>query len=181
MVLLWVLKWLFLLLTFFLVSSNLTLSLTDKHQLHLLISSCHPIPFRLALHVCRIYSTNVKFKLRINELETYLLGRGYNNTFLEAGFLRAANIPRANARYRLNLKILTKEDYAVFSWYHVAIFRSFSRVTCPFWMHRERRRWVFDLSNELVWRLEVSLFIFISFDWHWIDILSEFFKLLINN
>ena len=103
------------------MGTNLTLSLTDKHQLHLLISSCHAhhikivIPFRLALRVYRIYSTNVKFKLRINELETYLLGRGYNNTFLEAGFLRAANIPRANARYRLNLKILTKEDYAVFS------------------------------------------------------------------
>ena len=46
------------------------------------------------------------------------------------------------------------------------------------WMHRERRRCVFDLSTELVWPLEVSVFCFISFDWHWIDILSEFSKLL---
>ena len=37
-------------------------------------------------------------------------------------------------------------------------FFAVSRVTWPFWMHRERRRWFFDLSKELVWRLEVSFF-----------------------
>ena len=44
-------------------------------------------------------------------------------------------------------------------------------------MHRERRRWFFDLSKQLVWRLVVSLFCIISFGWHWINKLSEFFKL----
>ena len=37
-------------------------------------------------------------------------------------------------------------------------FFAVSRVTWPYWMHRERRRWFFDLSKELVWRLEVSFF-----------------------
>ena len=46
------------------------------------------------------------------------------------------------------------------------------------WMDHERRRWFFDLSKEHVWRLEVSIFCLIPFDWHWIDILSEFSKLL---
>ena len=73
---------------------------TDKHQ-HLLSSSCHPhhtkkaIPFRLALRLRlrRICCADAKFKLRINELKTYLLARGYNyNNLLEEQFLRAANI-----------------------------------------------------------------------------------------
>ena len=77
---------------------------TDKHQL-LLSSSCHPqhtkkaiaIPFSLALRIRRICSTDAKFTLRLNELRTYLLARGYGNTFLDSQFKRAANISRTEA------------------------------------------------------------------------------------
>ena len=57
------------------------------------------IPFRLALRLRfrRIFSTDDKFKRRINELKTYLLARGYNYNFLEEQFLRVANISRTNA------------------------------------------------------------------------------------
>ena len=84
------------------IQTDLYTKPTDKHQ-HLLSSSCHPqhtktsIPFSLALRIRRICSTDAAFELRINELKTYLLARGYNNTFLDSQFLRAANISRIDA------------------------------------------------------------------------------------
>ena len=84
------------------IETDLFAKPTDKHQHLILSSSGHPhhtkkaIPFSLALRLCRICSTDAKFKHRINELKTYLLARGYNNNFLEKQFLRAANISRAN-------------------------------------------------------------------------------------
>ena len=60
---------------------------TDKHQ-HLLYSSCHPlhseraIPFRLALRLRRICSTDEMFNIRAAQLTTYLLKRRYNRYFV---------------------------------------------------------------------------------------------------
>ena len=84
------------------IQTDLYTKPTDKHQ-HLLSSSCHPqhtktsIPFSLALRIRRICSTNATFQFRINELKTYLLARGYRNTFLDSQFLRAYNISRTGA------------------------------------------------------------------------------------
>ena len=84
------------------IQTDLYTKPTDKHQ-HLLSSSCHPqhtkisIPFSLALRIRRICSTNATFQFRINELKTYLLARGYRNTFLDSQFLRAYNISRTDA------------------------------------------------------------------------------------
>ena len=84
------------------IETDLYTKPTDKHQ-HLLSSSCHPhhtkkaIQFSLARGLRLICSTDVKFKLRINEPKTYLLADGYYNIFLEEQFLRAANISRTNA------------------------------------------------------------------------------------
>ena len=84
------------------IETDLFTKPTDKQQ-HLLSSSCHPhhtkkaLPFSLALRLRRICHTDAKFKHRINELNTYLLARGYNNSFQEEQFLRAANIFRTNA------------------------------------------------------------------------------------
>ena len=91
-----------IILMLLIIETDLFTKPTDKHQ-HLLSSSCHlhhtnkAIPFSLALRLRRICSTDVTFKLRINERKKYLLGRGYNNTFLEEQFLRAADISRTNA------------------------------------------------------------------------------------
>ena len=91
-----------LLLLLLIIETDLFTKPTDKHQ-HLFSSSCHPhhtkkaIQFSLVRRLRCICSTDVKFKLRINELKTYLLARGYNNTFLQEQFLRAANISRTNA------------------------------------------------------------------------------------
>ena len=71
------------------IETDLYTKPTDKHQ-HLLSSSCHPqhtkkaIPFSLALRIRRICSTDTNFTLRLNELRTYLLARGYGNTFLDS-------------------------------------------------------------------------------------------------
>ena len=79
------------------IETDLYTKPTDKHQ-HLLSSSCHPqhtkkaIPFSLALRIRRICSTDTNFTLRLNELRTYLLARGYSNTFLDSQFKRATNI-----------------------------------------------------------------------------------------
>ena len=84
------------------IETDLYTKPTDKHQ-HLLSSSCHPqhttkvIPFSLALRLRRICSTDAKFTLRLNELRTYLLARGYSNTFLKSQFKRATNISRTEA------------------------------------------------------------------------------------
>ena len=81
---------------------------TDKHQ-HLLSSSCHPqhtkkaIPFSLALRLRRIGSTDAKSAVRLNELRTYLLTRGYGNTFLDSQFKRATNIFLALKLYVLTV------------------------------------------------------------------------------
>ena len=42
-------------------------------------------------------STDTNFTLRLNELRTYLLARGYGNTFLDSQFKRATNISRTEA------------------------------------------------------------------------------------
>ena len=84
------------------IETDLYTKPTDKHQ-HLLSSSCHPqhtkkaIPFSLALRIRRICSTDTNFTLRLNELRTYLLARGYGNTFLDSQFKRATNISRTEA------------------------------------------------------------------------------------
>ena len=51
----------------------------------------------LALRIRRICSTYTNFTLRLNELRTYLLARGYGNTFLDSQFKRATNISRTDA------------------------------------------------------------------------------------
>ena len=84
------------------IETDLYTKPTDKHQ-HLLSSSCHPrhtkkaIPFSLALRIRRICSTDINFELRIDELKTYLIARGYHSTFLDSQFKRAANISRTDA------------------------------------------------------------------------------------
>ena len=75
---------------------------TDKHQ-YLSQSSCHPrhtkrtIPFSLPLRLRRICSSDETFKLRTNELRTYLNKRGYNPSFLNQEIGRVNGIPRSDA------------------------------------------------------------------------------------
>ena len=52
------------------------------------------IPFRLALRLRRICSTDATFNTRAAQLTTYLLKRGYNGNFVTKQIRRASDIPR---------------------------------------------------------------------------------------
>ena len=49
-------------------------------------------------------------------------------------------VPGGGMNLRVRPRVKVNKDYAVFPSLLAAIFRGFSRVTWPFWMHRERRR-----------------------------------------
>ena len=82
------------------VSTDLYSKPTDKHQ-NLFHTSCHPnsckkgIPFKQALRIRRICSTNAFFEKRISESCDYLVKRGYSKDHVEREIDRARGIPRA--------------------------------------------------------------------------------------
>ena len=71
----------------------------NSHQ-YLLPSSCHPfyskkvIPYSQALRLNRICSDNKLFDKRSNDLEEYLLERGYSEKMVRKEILQARAIPR---------------------------------------------------------------------------------------
>ena len=66
-----------------------------------------------SLRIRRICSTNATFQFRINELKTYLLARGYRNTFLDSQFLRAYNISRTDALQTNRRDSITRIPFVV--------------------------------------------------------------------
>ena len=81
------------------IETELYVKPTDSHQ-YLLSSSCHPfyckkgIPYSQALRLNRICSNNKFFDKRCNDLEKYLLDRGYSERMVRKEILRARAIPR---------------------------------------------------------------------------------------
>ena len=75
---------------------------TDKHQ-YLLKSSCHPshtkqsIPFRMALRLRRICSTDEFFNTRSGALTTHLIKRGYKHRLVKDSIENVRQIPRSRA------------------------------------------------------------------------------------
>ena len=78
---------------------------TDRHQ-YLDPSSCHPIhcinsiPYSQALRLNRICSENSLFDKRCNELESWLLNRGYNDRLVREKILIARRQSRDDLLYR---------------------------------------------------------------------------------
>ena len=81
------------------IETDLYVKPTDSHQ-NLLSSSCHPfyskkgIPYTQALRLKRICSNNKFFDKRYNDLDKYLLERGYSEKMIRKKILRARAIPR---------------------------------------------------------------------------------------
>ena len=81
------------------IETDLYMKPTDSYQ-YLLSSSCHPfyckkgIPYSQALRLNRICSNNEFFDKRCNDLEKYLLERGYSEKMVRKEMLRARVIPR---------------------------------------------------------------------------------------
>ena len=75
---------------------------TDTHQ-YLSASSCHPrhcksaIPYSQALRIRRICSSEENFVRHANELQSHLIHRGYNRSFVHQQIVRAGAICRIDA------------------------------------------------------------------------------------
>ena len=80
---------------------------TDIHQ-YLLSFCCHSfygkngIPYRQALRLDKICSNNEFFDERCNDLEKYLLERGYSEKMVRKKILRARDIPREATSEKVN-------------------------------------------------------------------------------
>ena len=81
------------------IETDLYVKPTDSHQ-YLQSSSCHPfhckkgIPHSQALRLNRICSETNSFDKRCNDLEIFLLERGYSSTLVRKEILRATKVPR---------------------------------------------------------------------------------------
>ena len=89
------------------IETDLHVKPTDSHQ-YLLSCSCHPfyckkgIPYSQALRLNRVYSNNKFFDKRCNDLEKYLLDRGYSERMVRKEILRARAIPRNTLLGKVN-------------------------------------------------------------------------------
>ena len=81
------------------IETDLYVKPTDSHQ-YLQSSSCHPfhckkgIPYGQALRLSHICSETNSFHKRCNDLERFLLERGYSSKLVRKEILRARKIPR---------------------------------------------------------------------------------------
>ena len=81
------------------IETDLYVKPTDSHQ-YLLSSSCHPfyckkgIPYSQALRLNRICSNNEFFDKRCNDLDKYLLERGYSEKMVRKEILLTIAISR---------------------------------------------------------------------------------------
>ena len=89
------------------IETDLYVKPTDSHQ-YLLSSPCHPfyckkgIPYSQALRLNRICSNNKLFDKRCNDLEKYLLDRGYSERMVRKEILQARAIPRNTLLRKVN-------------------------------------------------------------------------------
>ena len=89
------------------IETDLYVKPTDSHE-YLLSSSCHPfyckkgIPYSQALRLNRICSNNEFFDKRCNDLEKYLLERGYSEKMVRKEILRARAILRDAVLEKVN-------------------------------------------------------------------------------
>ena len=83
---------------------------TDKHQF-LDLSSSHPyhckerIPYSQALRLNRICSDNERFDKRCNDLEGWLMEKGYNRKMIKKQILRSREHSRKDLLERGKTKI----------------------------------------------------------------------------
>ena len=96
------------------IETDLYVKPTDSHQ-YLLSSSCHPfckkgIPYSQALRLNRICSNNKFFDKRCNDLEKYLLSRGYSEIFRARAIARDTLLGKVNNQKNKN-KIMFNITY----------------------------------------------------------------------
>ena len=113
------------------IETDLYVKPTDSHQ-YLLSSSCHPfyckkgIPYSQALRLNRICSKNEFFDKRCNDLEKYLLERGYSEKMVHKEILRARAIPRDALLEKVNNQ--EKQNKITFNITYHPVFRNVRKI-----------------------------------------------------
>ena len=113
------------------IETDLYLKPTDSHQ-YLLSSSCHPfyckkgIFYSQALRLNRICSNNKLFDKRCNDLEKYLLDRGYSERMVRKEILRARGIPRDTLLVKVNNQ--KNNNKLTFNITYHPVFRNVKRI-----------------------------------------------------
>ena len=113
------------------IETDLYVKPTDSHQ-YLLSSSCHPfyckkgIPYSQALRLNRICSNNEFFDKRCNDLEKYLLERGYSEKMVRKEILRARAIPRDALLEKVNNQ--EKQNKITFNITYHPVFRNVRKI-----------------------------------------------------
>ena len=109
------------------IETDLSVKSTDSHQ-YLLSSSCHPfyckkgIPYSQALRLNRICSNNEFFGKICNDLEKYLLERGYSEKMVRKEILRDRAIPRDALLEKVNNQ--EKQNKITFNITYHPVFRN---------------------------------------------------------
>ena len=113
------------------IETDLYVKPTESHQ-YLLSSSCHlfyckkGIPYSQALRLNRICSSNEFFDKRCNDLEKYLLERGYSEKMVRKEILRARAIPRDALLEKFNNQ--EKQNKTTFNITYHPIFRDIRKI-----------------------------------------------------
>ena len=113
------------------IETDLYVKPTDSHQ-YLLSSSCHPfyckkgIPYSQALRLNRICSNNEFFDKRCNDLEKYLLERGYSEKMVRKEILQARAIPRDALLEKVNNQ--ESQDRITFNITYYPVFRDVRKI-----------------------------------------------------
>ena len=113
------------------IETDLYVKPTESHQ-YLLSSSCHPfyckkgIPCSQALRLNRTCSDNEFFDKRCNDLEKYLLERGYSEKMVRKEILRARAIPRDALLEKVNNQ--EKNNRITFNITYHPVFRDVRKI-----------------------------------------------------
>ena len=113
------------------IETDLYVKPIDSHQ-YLLSSSCHPfcckkgIPYNQTLGLNRICSNNEFFDKRCNDLEKYLLERGYSEKMVRKEILPARAIPRDALLEKVNNQ--EKQSKITFNITYRPVFRNVRKI-----------------------------------------------------
>ena len=113
------------------VITDLYVKPTDSHQ-YLHFSSCHPyhckkgIPYSQALRINRIFSDSNSFDRRYNDLEKWLIERGYSEPEVRKQILRARGFSRDSLLDRENTR--EEQDKITFNLTYYPVFQNVKNV-----------------------------------------------------
>ena len=113
------------------ITTDLYVKATDSHQ-YLHSSSCHPyhckkgIPYSQALRLNRICSDPISFDRRCNDLEKWLIERGYSEREVRKQILRARGFSRDSLLDRENIR--EEQNKITFNLTYYPVFQNVKKI-----------------------------------------------------